>query len=44
VNNLPELPDITKEDEELFNRRRRLETFWNASPYYIEKPKEKTCK
>ncbi|KAH7294365.1 hypothetical protein KP509_28G068400 [Ceratopteris richardii] len=39
VRKLPELPDISKTDEELITRRRRLETFWNASPYYIERPK-----
>lgn len=38
---LPELPDVGKAEEELISQRRRLETFWNASPYFIEKPKEK---
>lgn len=42
ITTLPDLPDVGKTEEELISRRRRLETFWNASPYYIEKPKEKT--
>eukprot|EP01018_Ginkgo_biloba_P010881 Gb_17109 [translate_table: standard] len=41
IETLPDLPEITKKDEELVSKRRRLETFWSASPYYIEKPKQK---
>jgi hypothetical protein len=36
------LPEITPKDEQLVSRRRRLESAWNVSPYYIEKPKPKS--
>lgn len=42
IRSLPDLPDVDKTEEELITRRRRLETFWNASCYYIERPKDKT--
>ncbi|CAM6128889.1 unnamed protein product [Calypogeia fissa] len=42
LDNLPMLPDITPKDEQLVSRRRRLESAWNVSPYYIEKPKPKS--
>jgi len=36
------VPEILKKDEEHVSKRRKLHNFWNASPYYIENPKEKT--
>ncbi|GAQ92186.1 hypothetical protein KFL_009410020 [Klebsormidium nitens] len=42
IENLPEVPEIGDEEEELLNRRRRLESAWLYSPYHIEKPKSKT--
>lgn len=42
LENLPPLPDLTPKDEALVSRRRHLESAWNVSPYYIEKPKAKS--
>lgn len=42
IKELPLLPEILKKDEELVSKRRKLNSFWDASPYYIEKQKEKT--
>ncbi|KAG6542308.1 hypothetical protein Mapa_016337 [Marchantia paleacea] len=42
LENLPPLPDLTPKDESLVSRRRHLESAWNVSPYYIEKPKAKS--
>ncbi|KAJ7527115.1 hypothetical protein O6H91_16G037800 [Diphasiastrum complanatum] len=41
LDRLPDHPEITSKDELLVSRRRHLEAFWNASPYYIERTKEK---
>ncbi|KAL2614014.1 hypothetical protein R1flu_025706 [Riccia fluitans] len=39
---LPPLPDLTQKEEYLVSRRRHLESAWNVSPYFIEKPKVKS--
>ncbi|GLJ53832.1 hypothetical protein SUGI_1149060 [Cryptomeria japonica] len=39
---LPVLLEIAMKDEELVSKRRKLDHFWELSPYYIENPKEKT--
>eukprot|EP00252_Welwitschia_mirabilis_P004789 TRINITY_DN15099_c0_g2_i1.p1 TRINITY_DN15099_c0_g2~~TRINITY_DN15099_c0_g2_i1.p1 ORF type:complete len:231 (+),score=79.49 TRINITY_DN15099_c0_g2_i1:157-849(+) len=37
---LPPLPNITEKDELLISKRRRILSFCQASPYFIEKPKK----